>query len=139
MSIENPTLAHFRHFSPLFTNFPSTAVENSLQISSFLTNKPNSPHGQMNFSIALIKDYKNLWLYKSLKNKPNSNPIKANNKLIWTISKPKQSQYKPEQTQSQTSLVLDKPARKSRSLKRQELVFTLLCVIILILQPILKM
>ncbi len=23
MSIENPTLAHFRHFSSLFTNFPA--------------------------------------------------------------------------------------------------------------------
>jgi hypothetical protein len=36
MSIENPTLAHFRHLSSLFTNLPSTSVENPLQISSFL-------------------------------------------------------------------------------------------------------
>ena len=38
MSIENPTLAHFRHFShfsSLLTNFPSTTVENSLQITPF--------------------------------------------------------------------------------------------------------
>jgi len=32
MRIENPTLAHLRHFSSLFTNLPSTIVENPLQI-----------------------------------------------------------------------------------------------------------
>jgi len=42
MSIENQTLsaaadlAHFRHFSSLFTNFPSTTVEKALQISPYL-------------------------------------------------------------------------------------------------------
>ncbi len=48
MSIENLTLAHFRHFSSLFTNLPaykaadiyvpirhSTTVENPLQIDPF--------------------------------------------------------------------------------------------------------
>ncbi len=41
MSIENPTLAHFRHFSSLFTNLPSTSVEDPLQINLFMQNKPN--------------------------------------------------------------------------------------------------
>ena len=59
-SIENPTLAHFRHFCSLFTNLPaykalflraykapvnclrpSTTVEDSLQIGPFMQNKPN--------------------------------------------------------------------------------------------------
>ncbi len=34
-SIENLTLAHFRQFSSLFTNLPSTSVENPLQIDPF--------------------------------------------------------------------------------------------------------
>jgi hypothetical protein len=41
MSIENPTLAPFRHFRSLFTNFPSTTVESSLQIDPFMQNKAN--------------------------------------------------------------------------------------------------
>jgi hypothetical protein len=32
MSVENPTLAHFRHFSSLYTNLRSTIVESALQI-----------------------------------------------------------------------------------------------------------
>jgi len=35
MSINYPTLAHFRHFSSLYTNFPSTTVENIRQITPF--------------------------------------------------------------------------------------------------------
>jgi len=35
MSINYPTLAHFRHISSLLTDFPSTTVENSLQITPF--------------------------------------------------------------------------------------------------------
>jgi len=35
LSINYSTLAHFRHFSSLFTHFPSTTVENSLQINPF--------------------------------------------------------------------------------------------------------
>jgi len=45
--IEYPTLAHFRHFSSLFTNFPSTTVESALQINSFYAKQsqfPKSPN-----------------------------------------------------------------------------------------------
>jgi len=54
MSIENPTLsaaadlAHFRHFirrggfSSLFTNLPSTTVENPLQITPFYAKQSQS-------------------------------------------------------------------------------------------------
>jgi len=35
MSINYPTLAHFRHFSSLLTNLRSTPVENVRQITPF--------------------------------------------------------------------------------------------------------
>jgi len=57
MSIENLILAHFRHFSSLFTNLPSTIVENPLQIGLFLQNKAKVNIGKMNVSIVTIKDY----------------------------------------------------------------------------------
>ena len=75
---EHPTLAYFRHFSSLFTNLPSTTVENALQISSFLTNKPNFRKVQMNVSYVIIKVYENKTLGERGKNKANSNPNKAN-------------------------------------------------------------
>jgi hypothetical protein len=85
MSIENPTLAHFRHFSPLYTNFFSTPVENIRQISFFMQNKPNFPH----FSPENA-DYAK----KQSQYKPNLNPIKANFGPISRVSKAKQTQFK---------------------------------------------
>jgi len=81
MSIENPTLAHFRHFrhySSLLANLPSTLVECALQIHPFLQNKANFRKSQMNVTKVLTKEYENGTLGKRGKNKPNSNPIKAN-------------------------------------------------------------
>ncbi len=78
MSIENPTLAHFRHFSSLFTNLPSTTVEDSLQISSFMQNKPNFRKSQMNVKSYKTKDYENKHNWTLGESKPNSNPIKPN-------------------------------------------------------------
>ncbi len=73
---------------------PSTSVENALQISAFMTNKANFPKAEIDGNSVFTKDYGYLWLYKSLKNKPNSNPIKANTKPIQNKSKPIQRQYK---------------------------------------------
>ncbi len=82
MSIENPTLAHFRHFSSLFTKFSSTSVENALQISYFLckTNPILSAVGglQMNLKFCKQTDYENKRNWTLGQNKPNSNPIKPN-------------------------------------------------------------
>jgi hypothetical protein len=75
MSIVNPTLAHFRHFSTLFTNLPSTSVENLLQIRSILTNKPNSPIVQIHVKYLLKMIYVNSPCLTKVKNKANSNPI----------------------------------------------------------------
>jgi hypothetical protein len=96
MSIENPTLAHFRHFSSLFTNLPaykaadiyvpirhtSTFVENPLQIHLFMQNKPNFKNSQMNLKSCNTIDYENKSNWTLGENKPNSNPIKPNSKPI---------------------------------------------------------
>ena len=99
MSIENPTLANFRHFSSLLTNFPSTLVESALQIHLFLQNEPNFRKSQMNINKVLTRDYEKRTLggvgktnpkrtqsnpilgqklQKRTPNKPQTNPNKAN-------------------------------------------------------------
>jgi len=92
MSIENPTLAHFRHFSSLFTNLPAYKApdiyvpirhlyicrELSTNQLLFMQNKPNFQDTQMNVNIYDTKDYKNFIPLAGQKNKPNSNPNKPN-------------------------------------------------------------
>jgi len=78
MSIENPTLAHFRHFSSLLTNLPSTSVKDSLQIGLFMQNKPNLLDVQMNVNPYNTTDYENIANWTLGENKPNSNPNKPN-------------------------------------------------------------
>jgi len=81
MIIENPTLAHFRHFSSLFTPSPLYICREPSTNHPFLckTNPILSAVGglQMNVSIYLQTDYEN--------------------KYNWTLgeSKPNQSQFKP--------------------------------------------
>ncbi|HIJ53038.1 MAG TPA: hypothetical protein HPP66_07770, partial [Planctomycetes bacterium] len=82
MNIDNQTLAHFRHFSSLFTNFSSTFVENALQIALFMQNKPNFQKAQMNVSRVSTKDYEDETLGERGKNKPNSNPIQTQSNPI---------------------------------------------------------
>jgi hypothetical protein len=59
MSIENPTLVHFRHFRALLTNFFSTSVVSALQIRPFMQNKPNFQKSQMNVSSVTARNYIN--------------------------------------------------------------------------------
>ena len=80
MSIENPTLVHFRHFSSLLTNLPSTTVKSPLQISSFMQNKPNFQKSQMNVNLYNTTDYENKSNWTLGENKPNSNPNKPNSR-----------------------------------------------------------
>ncbi len=99
-SIENPTLAHFRHFrhfirrggfSSLFTNLPAYKAadiyvpirhyicrEPSTNQLLFMQNKPNFRKSQMNVSIFSKKAYENKSNWTLGQNKPNSNPIKPN-------------------------------------------------------------
>jgi hypothetical protein len=57
-----------------------------------MQNKPNFLESQMNVNAVITKDYEKRTLGERGKNKPNSKPIKAN-------KMPKQTQYKPNQTQ----------------------------------------
>ena len=78
-SIENPTLAHFRHFSSLFTPSPLYICrEFSTNQLLFMQNKPNFQKAQMNVNLYNRTDYENKWQRRVRKNKPNSNPIKPN-------------------------------------------------------------
>ncbi len=104
MSIENPTLVHFRHFSSLLTHeYPEsslspnvvigdptvpvrhmstvhgifTTVEDSLQIDPFLTNKANFRKSQVNVTSLITKDYENKSNWTLGENKPNSKPIQT--------------------------------------------------------------
>ncbi len=79
MRIENPTLAHFRHFSPLFTLSPLYICrETSTNQLLFMQNKPNFLRSQMNVNIFSKMAYQNFIPLAGQKNKPNSNPIKPN-------------------------------------------------------------
>jgi hypothetical protein len=76
-----------------------TLVKNPLQIAPFMQNKPNFRKAKMNVSAVNTNGYENNRLRRRRENKPNSKPIKAN-KI------PKQTQYKPNQTQFQTGHLL---------------------------------
>ncbi len=79
MSIENPTLAHFRHFSSLFTlSVLYICREFSTNQLLFMQNKPNFQDDQMNVSNIITRNYKIFIPLARYKNKPNSNPIKPN-------------------------------------------------------------
>jgi len=82
MSIENPTLAHFRHFSSLFTPSALYICREPSTNQPFLckTNPILSAVGglQMNVNSLITMNYKNFIPLAGQKNKPNSNPIKAN-------------------------------------------------------------
>ena len=105
MSIENPTLVHFRHlshFSSLLTNFPSTTVENSLQITPFYAKQSQSQVGQKQPKLFCDKyirssgtigysDKQSQNKPNLSQNKPNSNPIKANTNPI--VSKAKNERF----------------------------------------------
>jgi len=77
MSIENPTLVHFRHFrhfSSLLAIFPSTLVESALQINLFMQNEPNFRKSQMNVSYYITMEYEKRTLGERGKNEPKTNP-----------------------------------------------------------------
>ena len=81
MSIENPTLAHFRHFRHSF-NY------NIFPIHSIMRNKPNVKHAKINVTSVKTMRYTKMdnWLFRQTK------PIQ-------TQLKPKQTQFNPKQTQ----------------------------------------
>ena len=76
MSIQNPTLAHFRHFSSLY--FPLHLSRTLYKSTLFMQNKPNLLRSQMNVKSYNTRDYENKSNWTLGENKPNSNPIKPN-------------------------------------------------------------
>jgi len=80
MSINYPTLAHFRHFRHFYPLSPSTLVEKALQIHSILTNKPKVKYAKINVNSFLAMRYENMdiWLFRQTK------PIKAKTNPIQT-------------------------------------------------------
>ena len=85
------TLAHFRHFSPLFTNLSTTPVENLLQISSFLTNKANFRNTEIGISSYITSKYEISPAWRSEKTNPIQTQFKPNFRPISRV----QSQFKP--------------------------------------------
>jgi len=78
MMIQSTTNNHLSIINNHCVLGPSTTVENSLQISSFMQNKANFPDDQMNVNKVLTKGYENIANSKLDENKPNTNPNKAN-------------------------------------------------------------
>jgi len=97
MSIDNLTLAHFRHFSSLFTNLPAYKAlylpaykaadiyvpirhyicrESSTNQLLFMQNKPNFLKSQMNVNILVTMDYENICDWTIGQNKPNQTQSK---------------------------------------------------------------
>ena len=82
MSIENPTLAHFRHFirrggfSSLFTLSPLYICrERSTNQLLFMQNKPNYKDAQMNVNSLATINYKKIIPLVEQKNKPNQTQL----------------------------------------------------------------
>jgi len=100
--VENLLTSGFRrivlrnsYFSYRDTNFPSTTVENSLQIRLFMQNKPNFQKAQMNVTVFYTKEYESQTLSRSGKNKANTKPIQTQTNPIKPKTNPKQTQNKP--------------------------------------------
>ena len=105
MRINYPTLAHFRHFSSLLTNFPSTTVENSLQITPFYAKQTQSQVRQNQRKFFCDKYIRTSVTFGYSENKPNSNPIQTQFKPISKPNKPNSNPtcselVEPFQTQS---------------------------------------
>ena len=108
MSIENTTLAHFRHFS----HFRHSIIITYFQIHSILTNKPNFRNDKMNITLDMTSKYEISPAGSGQKTKPKQTqlkPIQTQFNPIQTQLKPKQSQFKPNQTQFKPNLTQFKP------------------------------
>ena len=82
-SIENPILAHFRHFSSLFTPSPLYICrERSTNQLLFMQNKPNFQKAKMNINSLITKDYRKKDDFLVRINKPNFQNAKNERKLI---------------------------------------------------------
>jgi len=116
MSIENPTVAHFRHFSPLFTNDLRSTKDYVRKNNLFMQNKANFQKVKLNVNNVLTKGYEQMDTWSIRKTKPIQSqlkPIKANSNPIQTQfkanTKPIQSQYKANSNPIQTQCLSATP------------------------------
>jgi len=97
MSVENPTLAHFRHFSSLLTNEIRSTKDYVRKNKLFMQNKAKFQKVKSDVSDVLIREYVQMDTWSIRKNKAKTNPkqtqYKANLKPIRTQFKPKQKQF----------------------------------------------
>jgi hypothetical protein len=73
----------------------STTVEDSLQISLFMQNKPNFRKSQMNVSKVLTKNYRKLDTWSIRKNEPKTNPNEPKTNPILANKTPIRTQFEP--------------------------------------------
>jgi hypothetical protein len=99
MSINYPTLAHYRHYR-YFSRFghscplcPSTTVENPLQITPFYAKQTQFPKRQNEYNHRYSKRLQEFAPLLGPKNKPNSNPNKANFGPISRVANPIQTLF----------------------------------------------
>ncbi len=78
MSIENPTLAHFRHFSSLFTLSPLYICRGSSTNQLFFNKQSQFRESSNERKYLLYKRLSNFIPLAGYKNKPNTNPNKPN-------------------------------------------------------------
>ncbi len=109
MSIENPTLVHFRHFSSLLTIFPLyicrdtfTDVMSALQIKLFMQNEPKFRKSQVSITALLTREYDQMDTWSIRKNEPKTNPNEPKTNPILANKTPIRTQFKPKQTQFQS-------------------------------------
>jgi hypothetical protein len=93
MSIENQTLAHFRHFSSLLTNEIRSTKDYVRKNNLFMQNKPNFRKVKLNVNKVLTRGYVQMDTWSIRKNKAKQSQYKANSKPIQTQNKAKQSQF----------------------------------------------
>jgi hypothetical protein len=105
MSINYPTLSaaadltHFRHFSSLFTHFPSTTVENVRQITPFYAKQTQFQKWQNEHKYFLNNKIRKFRHFDECQNKAKTNPIKANSNPIKANSNPIKANSNPIQSQ----------------------------------------
>ena len=89
VSINNagrPGLNHlYTKYWILNTNWPSTSVENPLQIDPFMQNKPNFQIREMNASSINTRAYENKIAFRPRKNKPNQTQFLSAPLQKWAI------------------------------------------------------
>ncbi len=79
MSIENPTLAHFSHFSHFYLVLGPLHLSRTLYKSTlFIQNKANFRKSRMNVNLYNTTNYENKSDWTLGENEPKTNPIKPN-------------------------------------------------------------